>query len=928
MICPKQRSLSVFLIALVLTLVSSPFSSADAQTQPQDEVLINGDLSKGAGAQPDHWQSEGWQSGSDFTSYSWRRAGATPGELEVDNLKPNDARWSQKMHLGAGWYHFTAEMRCENVPEGRTGANLSVLEDGIISEQLHGTTGWTPLGFYLKVGEGGADIALACRMGGYAGENTGKAWCRNLKGVKSGPPPAETAQKYDLDVIRNVSATPPTSSSGGGNTAQVTIFFLAAILVLVGLFASRGERGKRIFERIFRARAESGETPRAAPPPPDPARRQTEIALFLVCMLTFAYFYQASDHSTASRIDLIRSILERHSLWIDGYAGYNTADIVQLNSRIYSNKAPGGAITGIVPWIISTGIVGLFSQPPSGFYWAFATHLTTVLSVSLIVALMAVLMYRFALLLGAGTARAVALALILPFGTIMFPHATEFTSEPIAAFCEFLAFYLLALPQDDETWWRPLIPGLLAGWGVFCDYPTFLLAVSVAGYAAWRLASWRKIVTFAAGAVIVADLLMLYDKYAFGNPFFLSYEAYMLPGSDRFAAQARGFAGVTYPHLSILWDVLLGAQRGLFFCNPVTLLTIPGLYFFWRRKELRPEFLTVAIAIVSMTLLNASYGDSIVYWGGGTATGPRHFLPVMPFVVLAMAFLPDLLNPLLGALGLISAFMMIMATAIEPHLPYEYEHPFGDFLWPAYLRGDLAYNKSTYFAGGPIAGDSVAFNLGKLVGLPGWLQLWPLAALWIGAAIYLLRTPEPGSNPGHSRRSGLIVPAGIAVAVLFAPPTLGRLFQPRLDQAQGLLGCYYEGLRPNGEFPPHIKRIDAQIDFDNIVQLGALPSPSAVIWRGKLNAPTAGHYLFMILVDDLGWLKIDGRTVIADPGDVEKARSSGEIDLAAGPHTIEVGERNIWGDASMHLQWQPPGGTLQPVPSGALTPDQSDCRPG
>ena len=894
-------------------------------------MVVNGDLTKGTGESPDHWQGDAWQNGPEFSTYTWHHSGNGPGELEISNLKANDARWIQKIHLAPGWYHFSASVRTEGVPSEANGGNLSIIEDGMVSDQVHGSSDWTPVGFYLKAGAAGADVVLGCRAGGFASLNTGKVFFRDVKGVKVSEPPANANFKYDLDIIRNVNPEPaaPTESAppGAAGSGQVTALFMAALVVLFGLFASRGQNGTGTewLEKIRRAMRTRA--PQQVPTAAEKSNRQTELALFLICIVTFAYFYQASDHNTAARIDLIRSMLEHHTFTIDAFAGYNTADIVQLNSHIYSAKAPGGAFTGLIPWVFITTLLEIVLSPASGFYWAFATYLVTLATVSLAVAMTAVLVYRLALMLGGSSARAVGLGLILAFATITFPYATEFTSEPIAAFCEFAAFYLLALPQDEDApWWHALFPGLLAGWGVLCDFPSFLLAAAVGGYALWRLKGWGKILTFLAGAILVADLLMLYNKFAFNNSFFLSYQAYALPGnSDRFPGQSKGFVGLTYPKLSILWDITLDPQRGVLFCNPILLLVIPALYYFWRRDDLRPEFATVVFVLIAMTLLNASYGDSIVYWGGGTAVGPRHFVQVLPFAVLAMVFLPTRLNPLLCALGLVSAFMMLMATATEPHLPYEYSNPFRDFVWPAYLRGDLAYNKSTYFNGPPIAGDSVAFNLGKLVGLPGWIQLWPLGAFWIAGALYLLRDAVP--PPGTSRRS-LEAGAAIAIAAMFVPPTLGPLFRPNVDLPHGLLGCYYEGLRPNGDFPPHIRRVDSDIDFDDIVALGSLPSPSAVIWRGKIIAPEAGDYRFFLTVDDLGWLKIDGKTVIADPGDVSKPNDSGTINLSAGEHSIETGERNLWGTSFMHLQWEPPGQTLQIVPSQFLVPDTSECRPG
>ena len=323
----------------------------------------------------------------------------------------------------------------------------------------------------------------------------------------------------------------------------------------------------------------------------------------------------------------------------------------------------------------------------------------------------------------------------LALATIVFPHATQFAAEPIAAFSIFAAFYVLASNDPAEGSLPALGAGLLAGWSVVCDYSTFVVAVPVAFYAIWKLRDWFRIGVFSLGAGAGALILAGYDYLAFGSPVFLSYEAYMMPGSDRFAAQSAGFAGVTYPHLTILWNVLCGAQRGLFFCNPVLLLTIPGLYYLWRQRTWRAEFVVIASAIIAFILFNGSYGDSVVYWGGGTATGPRHLISALPFMVLAMVALPKGFNLVFAALAMISLWLMLMATAVEPHLPYEYANPFRDFLWPAYFRGDLAYNKSTYFGGPAIVDDTVAFNLessSDCQGLFSYCRYWGYGSLRVG----------------------------------------------------------------------------------------------------------------------------------------------------------------------------------------------------
>ncbi|HVN89726.1 MAG TPA: PA14 domain-containing protein [Candidatus Binataceae bacterium] len=644
-----------------------------------------------------------------------------------------------------------------------------------------------------------------------------------------------------------------------------------------------------------------------------PAEPSIERLLFWIPFLSFFYFYQGADQSTAARFDLMRSIIERRSLWIDGYCGYNTADIISYANHYYSVKAPGGSLFGIVQWLIFTLLLSPLAAHHETWYWALTTWLTIVFSTSLLVAIACVVMYRLILLLGGTPGRAVVCALLLPFATIMFPYATEMTGEPLAGACLLIAFYILVSQKEEHEVSRPLLAGTLAGWAVLCDFPTMLIASAFALYALLRFGINRHLIAFAAGAIGAAVILLAYNKSAYGNPFFLSYQGYKMAENTQFPEQSVGFVGLTYPRLDILNKILIDPQRGLFYCNPALLLTVPGLVFMLMRKGVRGEACVVGFAAVVMILFNASFGESIVSWGGGTATGPRQIVAAMPFMVIPLAFLPSWLNWPLAVLGLFSTTAMLMATSVEPHFPYEYGNPLRDFALQGYLRGDFAYDRDAYFGGPPIVGESTAFNLGKLVGLPGALQLWPLAVLWI---LGLWRLGGRDHRWGAWRSLGIS-----AILTLFALPLVyTRVTAMKAVPHNGLFGRYYRELRPNG-FPPHFERVDAQIDFPNVGSLGGLPGPSRVIWTGTLTAPRDGVYRFGLQSDDSGWLTIDGKPVITANPDAAQYTATGSIALRAGKHHIEVGEYNIFGDASIHLSWVLPGGQPEIVPSYALTPD-------
>ncbi|MGO9603146.1 MAG: PA14 domain-containing protein [Candidatus Binataceae bacterium] len=649
------------------------------------------------------------------------------------------------------------------------------------------------------------------------------------------------------------------------------------------------------------------------------SERRLEAALFTIPLLTYAYFYQGSDQSTAARFDLMRSILERATLWIDGFCGYNTADIIIVGGHYYSVKAPGTSLICLLPWVlIRLALLPLMAHNEP-LYWALVTYLTIVVTIGVLISLLCVVMYRFARYFGASQGRAAGLALILAFATIMFPYATEMTGEPFAGAFAFISFYLIATWTAESRPSRAFWAGLLAGLGVLNDYPVFLAAAAIGFYALYKLRSARPIVAFSVGAALTAVVMFGYNWIAFGSPLFFSYQAFKLPENTQFPEQAVGFVGLTYPKINILWNILADPQRGLFFCNPVLLLAIPGAAYFLRRRDFCAEWIVTVVAITGMILFNASYGASIVSWGGGTATGPRQIIAAVPFMVLTLVFLPAACNWLIGALAALSAFVMLMATSTNPHFPYEYGNPVRDFALQQFMRGDFATNRDAYFGGDMIVGDSVAFNLGKLVRLPGPYQLLPLGALWIVSALEITDAIGVFRSPSDRRLGNWAI--AIVIAVVFFAPFSAMIRQPLdLNADSGLLGRYFVG-NVAGVTPPHVVRIDPQIEFNNIAEMGAMPFPSVAIWSGRLIVPHSGVYRFVVDADDAGWLSIDGRVVIPDPGPVSFPHAVGAMALNEGIHRIEVGERNIGGDSSIHLYWKPPGQQGELIPSDVLIPD-------
>lgn len=212
-----SRSFRTAWLALAAALALCVASACPCRAQSasgRNQYLLNREFMTGSGDQPDNWRTQAWIDSPSAAAYRWIPPAAAGGRgvLGVENLQANDSRWLQTIALGEGWYRFSVDIRTENVPPGRVGASISVMDDGIMSRDIRGTTDWTPVGFYLRVGKRGADIDVALRLGGYGRLNTGRAFFRNASVVKVAALPVGAYPAFDLEQIRRAMSPAPTGS--------------------------------------------------------------------------------------------------------------------------------------------------------------------------------------------------------------------------------------------------------------------------------------------------------------------------------------------------------------------------------------------------------------------------------------------------------------------------------------------------------------------------------------------------------------------------------------------------------------------------------------------------------------------------------------------------------------------------------------------
>src|SRR5260370_38996366 len=80
--------------------------------------------------------------------------------------------------------------------------------------------------------------------------------------------------------------------------------------------------------------------------PPSAAHWKLASLLGLAIFLSFIYFYEGGGWNQNSRFDLLRAIVERHTLQIDAYHE-NTQDKAHFQGHYYSDKAPGLVVLAV-----------------------------------------------------------------------------------------------------------------------------------------------------------------------------------------------------------------------------------------------------------------------------------------------------------------------------------------------------------------------------------------------------------------------------------------------------------------------------------------------------------------------------------------------------------------------------------------------------
>jgi len=529
-------------------------------------------------------------------------------------------------------------------------------------------------------------------------------------------------------------------------------------------------------------------------------RLRVDAILFALVVLVYGYFHGGGWHNQNSRFDAMVAFVEpgtpdQGTFRIDRFMrdgsgrliepterGGNTMDwswyppqgranpgldADETQGHYYSNKAPGTILLGVpVYTALFFGQRLLGFDPHAAIPLELNLYLVNLFVSVVVVAAGIVVFRRLLVLVGASERRALVLALVLAFCTLLFPYSTQLWGHPTAAAFTIIALYGLL----RETPRSLLLAGFFVGMAVLSDY---LAIAGVLAFGAWIVASRpRRIGWYFLGGALPMAVFGAYHWACFGSPFALATSF----TQGEFVNEGH-FLGLFGPvSVSHLFALLTSRYRGILLHMPILLLSVVALAIWLRR---RPADRLAWLCLVMMggyLVLNASFNG----WHGGTVVGARYQILALPFWVLCLVKLPWRVpwRPAFVALAAVSAFNMLAVAAVSPmSLPWspdwsdpatspQYFNPFWTPGEPDELAASAALSPQhplfydslygyTYgqFWSGKLAAQAIGrllflridrapmwrpTNAGLLVGLGGFASLVPVVLL-AGLGLWALR---------------------------------------------------------------------------------------------------------------------------------------------------------------------------------------------
>ncbi len=361
--------------------------------------------------------------------------------------------------------------------------------------------------------------------------------------------------------------------------------------------------------------------------------RSTEFRLFLTFFIIYACFAHFINWNENSRLDLTLAMVDDHTFSIDNYFN-NTGDRAYYKGHYYSDKEPGMSFLA-VPWYVMYRSV--FGKPRV-HHNLDNSHLSrSYLDLMLLViigtsalagALSVVLIYRAIGQFTDDRVHRLLITLVYGLGTLVLIYSRLFMNHVVAMLLAFLSFYLLFLTKKAGKD-RTFLAGLVGGFAITTELATMAIVLGDMVYL--YTFNKRKLLRFSAGLIVGLLPFFIYNIAIFRNPFELTY-FHMDKAIWGFTSLNGQFRFRILDALNIMFRLLFYPYKGIFFFSPILIFSFLGFRRMYRKYR------TETILILSFFVTILIYNSQLNIWSGGSSFGARHFVILIPFLMLPLAY--------------------------------------------------------------------------------------------------------------------------------------------------------------------------------------------------------------------------------------------------------------------------------------------------
>lgn len=304
----------------------------------------------------------------------------------------------------------------------------------------------------------------------------------------------------------------------------------------------------------------------------------------------------------------------------------NSPNATAHDGKVYTWYEPGNTILGIPLYIVGYALANILplSAPLTELFLRGAVSCTS----AFIAGWLAVVFYGFCRGLLLDVHKSVIMTMALLFSTFLFPYFKLFMRDSLLTLC--LLGGVRAVMENvhvNKNHRMLMISGFFLGYGVLTKLAFLVNVIPIFLYIAAKMKEdreqppKRKLIALAYFLVPMFVVGIggnaLYNILRFGNPLTLGYAA-----------------GTTFttPLLTGLFGLLLSPGKGLLWFSPLLILLFWAFGDFWKVK---PREAACIAGIFAVNLL--LYG-SYTAWGGDGGWGPRYLAPLVPLLLLPVAF--------------------------------------------------------------------------------------------------------------------------------------------------------------------------------------------------------------------------------------------------------------------------------------------------